>query len=397
MDKEQAYKIGLAFKLGMIYAKGKAHAKLTNDSKLAFDEPQWVTVHSHGKGQKSDGSGEKGGSHVLIESTTGQILGGMGQHNGKTIKQLKKENKQSKQNKQSKNKTVSKKDSASKTQNLTTKANTTSVGPQEQNYTKKLYSKLDNKSVSKILTNPLFGDEIVNGAKSLKEGTKEGQSLLEKARKEAETRFKPTTIDKIQEMDSNEYVKKFDQNKWLFQSNKGQNDIDPTLNVTSDSQHLAQYLNINDKPKVVSKDEFEKLAKDNNATMMYRTVDGVNGLSGEEINNITRYGEKTYYGNGVYGDGIYFADDLNESKTYGKSEDAHTMRAFIDKSKAKILTHKELTNLMSQYYEDTGEYLEEGQATLIALREGYNVIEIPRKDKSTYFNVLDRGVLVCEE
>lgn len=49
MDKEQAYKIGLAFKLGMIYAKGKAHAKLTNDSKLALDDPKWITVHPNGK------------------------------------------------------------------------------------------------------------------------------------------------------------------------------------------------------------------------------------------------------------------------------------------------------------------------------------------------------------
>lgn len=31
MDKEQAYKIGLAFKLGMIYARGKAHARKLRD------------------------------------------------------------------------------------------------------------------------------------------------------------------------------------------------------------------------------------------------------------------------------------------------------------------------------------------------------------------------------
>lgn len=62
MDKEQAYKIGLAFKLGMIYAKGKAHAKLTNDSKLALDDPKWITVHPNGKENK--------GQPALLDSET---------------------------------------------------------------------------------------------------------------------------------------------------------------------------------------------------------------------------------------------------------------------------------------------------------------------------------------
>ena len=79
MDKEQAYKIGLAFKLGMIYARGKAHArKLATDSKLAFDEPKWITVHPNGKENK--------GRPALLDSETGEVLGGMGgKFNGKHI------------------------------------------------------------------------------------------------------------------------------------------------------------------------------------------------------------------------------------------------------------------------------------------------------------------------
>lgn len=73
MDKEQAYKIGLAFKLGMIYAKGKAHAR-----KLTTDKAEWITVHPNGKENK--------GRPALIDSTTGQVLGGMGgKFNGKHI------------------------------------------------------------------------------------------------------------------------------------------------------------------------------------------------------------------------------------------------------------------------------------------------------------------------
>lgn len=73
MDKEQAYKIGLAFKLGMIYARGKAHAR-----KLTNDDAKWITVHPNGK--------ENTGRPALLDSETGEVLGGMGgKFNGKHI------------------------------------------------------------------------------------------------------------------------------------------------------------------------------------------------------------------------------------------------------------------------------------------------------------------------
>lgn len=65
MNKEQAYKIGLAFKLGMIYARGKAHAR-----QLTNDDAKWITVHPNGKENK--------GRPALLDSETGEVLGGMG-------------------------------------------------------------------------------------------------------------------------------------------------------------------------------------------------------------------------------------------------------------------------------------------------------------------------------
>jgi len=74
MDKQTAYMLGKVFKLGMIYAKGKAH----KDHKLALDKAEWITVHPNGKENK--------GRPALIDSTTGQVLGGMGgKFNGKHI------------------------------------------------------------------------------------------------------------------------------------------------------------------------------------------------------------------------------------------------------------------------------------------------------------------------
>lgn len=46
--------------------------------KQAQDENRWITVHPGGKGPKADGSGDKGGTPVLIDDTTGEIKGGMG-------------------------------------------------------------------------------------------------------------------------------------------------------------------------------------------------------------------------------------------------------------------------------------------------------------------------------
>ena len=77
MDREYAYQLGKAFKLGIAYAKGKQH-KLVNDSKLALDDPKWITVHPNGKENK--------GRPALLDSETGEVLGGMGgKFNGRHI------------------------------------------------------------------------------------------------------------------------------------------------------------------------------------------------------------------------------------------------------------------------------------------------------------------------
>ena len=66
--------LGKVFKLGMIYAQGKAH----KDRKLALDEAKWITVHPNGKENK--------GRPALLDSETGEVLGGMGgKFNGKHI------------------------------------------------------------------------------------------------------------------------------------------------------------------------------------------------------------------------------------------------------------------------------------------------------------------------
>lgn len=68
MDAEKARKIGRAFRLGMAWGKGVS---------MAQDDAQWITVHPNGKGVNANGDPIKG-RPVLIDSDTGEILGGAG-------------------------------------------------------------------------------------------------------------------------------------------------------------------------------------------------------------------------------------------------------------------------------------------------------------------------------
>lgn len=68
MDAEKAREIGRAFALGYVYGHGVL---------MAQDEAQWITVHPNGKGANANGDPIKG-RPVLIDSDTGEILGGAG-------------------------------------------------------------------------------------------------------------------------------------------------------------------------------------------------------------------------------------------------------------------------------------------------------------------------------
>lgn len=80
-----AYTLGYAFFLGYwMWLEIDA-------GKIVFDGKRWITMHPDGKGPKADGSGNKKGRRVQIESTTGEIL--KGPFKGQKINELSKNNK----------------------------------------------------------------------------------------------------------------------------------------------------------------------------------------------------------------------------------------------------------------------------------------------------------------
>ena len=73
-DTKLAYKLGRAFRLGVAFALGRKHSA----NSLAQDDAKWITVHPNGAENK--------GRHALIDSNTGEVLGGMGgKFNGRHI------------------------------------------------------------------------------------------------------------------------------------------------------------------------------------------------------------------------------------------------------------------------------------------------------------------------
>lgn len=76
-----AKRLGAAFRAGMAFSFGRKHRL----GMLAQDEAKWITVHPNGKGMTKGGDKAKG-QPVLIEGSTGEILGGMGgKFNGRHI------------------------------------------------------------------------------------------------------------------------------------------------------------------------------------------------------------------------------------------------------------------------------------------------------------------------
>lgn len=383
-----------ALAFGMAYALGLS---LGRKSALAMDEPRWITVGA----KEAEGQRKKtGGSHVLIESTNGKILGGLGgRFTGKTIKQVKASSKKAKAAAAAKAKETrkAKAEAAKAKTETTTQAKSANTG-----YSEKVYAKLDKRQIRQTLNNPFLGPGIEADLDNLKNfkgeaANQEAQKVLDKARKEAEERFKPVTQDAIAKMPVADFIDEYDQGKWRNYMNafKFSNDIDPTLNLTSCTQHLAQYLGKNEKPRVVDSKKFDEIAKNSPFPVMYRTVNpSNNGLSGRDINDITRYGDKTYLGNGVSGDGIYFAKSKMISMGYGGLE-SNMMRAVIDPAKAKVISIRDL----KYNTPESEEFLRKSHSSasdisMLALKMGYNVIEIP---DSGYYNVLDRGCLIIDE
>jgi hypothetical protein len=145
-------------------------------------------------------------------------------------------------------------------------------------------------------------------------------------------------------------------------------------------QYLCQQLEMNGKPTLVSKNEFDKLSKEKDSIVIYRGEHESANMKPFDFIHDMKYGEQTFLGDGVSGDGLYFTMRQDEAQdVYGSRNPFNVARAIIDMKKAKIYTQ------------------EKHETTLTALKKGCNVLRIENGPGMDHYVVLDRSILIMEE
>lgn len=189
------------------------------------------------------------------------------------------------------------------------------------------------------------------------------------------------TLAEIQAMDMSQY------NAYM----RSLKDVDMPnfLNQSSQLQKFVYDAGVTDVPQVVSQAQLNKLP----GQKIYRTVNSNYdsttdvGMRADQVARQTMDSTLPRVGDGMYGDGFYFAASKNESKLYGSTHRDVSRSAIMEaklSSKAKVVNYSQL---MSDY-QNAGA---QGDPAAYALKKGYNVIYVPG---SRYYNVLDRSALV---
>lgn len=207
------------------------------------------------------------------------------------------------------------------------------------------------------------------------------KKIIETRRMEIQKRFEACSESQQEFMDMTPDEAK------EFASKCYSQEIDRSLNRGSHTQHMAQALGLNDKPKVVSRDEFDKIAAQSPTGPVFRgVVDNLSaGVSADEIVDMTVSGELTFLGNGVHSDGIYFSTSRRTAEGYSGGDKGRVMEACFS-ADARIADYETLLSQKSSTpIGDTGTF---------ALYSGYNAIRVKESGGEEYLIALDRSSLV---
>ena len=165
---------------------------------------------------------------------------------------------------------------------------------------------------------------------------------------------------------------------------------DPYGFYDNDFQRLVLQLGLNDKPQVMSAREFNAYVKRTGAEVLYR------GVSGQDV--ITRFNDSpnNHVGNGVYGDGNYFAPDKaiatryarTAARTSGKGGSGAVMTAALSPN-ARVVDYNTVEREISRHNArlraslkhagsaGTRTYSSNIGISQMALKMGYNVVRKP--------------------
>lgn len=133
-----------------------------------------------------------------------------------------------------------------------------------------------------------------------------------------------------------------------------------------------------DKPEIV--DDISKVKGLN----VFRAVRDTQGLTAEAINEMTKYDDIPFEGDGIYGDGLYLTTSEEGTRKYGDA-----MISAKLKPDAKVIEIRALEDLMRKERnpDDPVDH------AIFAAMKGYDAIKVQRGESETYFNVLRRSAL----
>lgn len=156
---------------------------------------------------------------------------------------------------------------------------------------------------------------------------------------------------------------------------------DPDLNTSSwnRAQTLIDRLGMHEKPEVVTDAEFDSRVANEalDGMTLYR---GFGTQHDSAVIDSFKFGDKTYIGDGVHGNGIYFTTRKRYAKQYsGGLASNSTVTAFINKAKARVISEDTLrSQFASESRSIRSRFNPSGDSddaiAMYAVYRGYNVI-----------------------
>lgn len=161
---------------------------------------------------------------------------------------------------------------------------------------------------------------------------------------------------------------------------------DGWANQYSAAQKVAIDMGVYETPQVVSQDDFDKYVKESGAAVCYRGVKDIDSMTGENMMFQMAYNtQEPYYGDGIFGDGLYFSTRKETAEGYAGRAAIATCAVRPD---AKILEYG------SPEHEKAKKRVQTTDDSVAALCSGYDVIHKKMGGNEDYYVILNRAALV---
>ena len=186
-------------------------------------------------------------------------------------------------------------------------------------------------------------------------------------------------------------MSKEDVREWVDRStSRNLEDYEQWANPNSDAQKVAIDLGMVETPQVVSKDDFNRYVEESGAVVCYRGVKNTPDMSGASMLYQMAYNtQENYFGDGIYGDGLYFSTDQITAVSYAHGSEAVAMCAIRPDAKVVEYRSKELNAAMRKL--GTSDY------SVAAMCAGYDAIKVKMGESEDYYVVLNRAAMIMSD